>query len=198
MLYSLSVTVCLQVFIMRLRLYTILLCVLVCVASCGRHRSADAVMNNDMALAWLPVNLDSARFYSEKVLSLVSKGSPEGALATNILGDISFSKSDYINAAGYYESVLQNSGNRVEWTDIFYTRNFLSSYSIFSNQLSSIVSRMSRYFSNDASKPIIVPPGRQQQLISIGVLVCSTPLIVLYCFAQRLFVESVALTGTKM
>ncbi len=68
-----------------------------------------------MALAWLPVNLDSARYYSEKVLSLVSKGSPEGALATNILGDISFSKSDYISAAGYYESVLQNSGNRVEW-----------------------------------------------------------------------------------
>ena len=85
-----------------------------------------------------------------------------------------------------------------QWTDIFYTRNFLSSYSIFSNQLSSIVSRMSRYFSNDASKPIIVPPGRQQQLISIGVLVCSAPLIALYCFAQRLFVESVALTGTKM
>ncbi|MBQ9307733.1 MAG: carbohydrate ABC transporter permease [Clostridia bacterium] len=31
-----------------------------------------------------------------------------------------------------------------QWTDLFYTRNFLSSYSIYSVQLSSIVSRMSR------------------------------------------------------
>ena len=86
-----------------------------------------------------------------------------------------------------------------QWTDLFYTRNFLNTPSrpIFSTELSTIVSRMSRYFSSDASKPIIVPVGRQQQLISIGVLICCIPLIILYVFTQRTFVQSIAMTGSK-
>jgi len=84
-----------------------------------------------------------------------------------------------------------------QWTDLFYTRNFLSGMSIYSTQLSSIVSRMNRYFSSDASKPIIVPVGRQQQLISIGVLICCIPLVILYLFAQRTFVESIVMSGSK-
>ena len=86
-----------------------------------------------------------------------------------------------------------------QWTDLFYTRNFLttSTRPLFSTELSTIVSRMSRYFSNDASKPIIVPVGRQQQLISIGVLVCCIPLVILYCFTQRTFVQSIAMSGSK-
>jgi len=69
--------------------------------------------------------------------------------------------------------------------------------SIYSTQLSTIVSRMSRYFSSDASQPIIVPVGRQQQLISIGVLICCIPLVILYIFAQRTFVESIVMSGSK-
>jgi len=84
-----------------------------------------------------------------------------------------------------------------KWTDLFYTRNFLSGMSIYSTQLSSIVSRMNRYFSSDASKPIITPVGRQQQLISIGVLICCIPLIILYLFAQRTFVKSIVMSGSK-
>lgn len=84
-----------------------------------------------------------------------------------------------------------------QWTDLFYTRNFLSSMSIYSTQLAGIVSRMSRYFAEGSSVAVVVPAGRQQQLISIGVLFCSIPLILLYCFAQRSFVESLAMTGSK-
>lgn len=84
-----------------------------------------------------------------------------------------------------------------QWTDLFYSRNFLSSYNLYSVQLSSIVSRMSRYFSADASKAVIVPNGRQQQLIAIGVLICCIPLIILYCFTQKTFVQSLAMTGSK-
>lgn len=84
-----------------------------------------------------------------------------------------------------------------QWTDLFYTRNFLSSYKIYSTELSSIVSRMARYFSTDASKTVIVPNARQQQLISIGVLICCVPLIVLYCFTQKTFVKSLTMTGSK-
>ena len=86
-----------------------------------------------------------------------------------------------------------------QWTDIFYTRLFLpsSAISIYSNQMASMVSRMGRYFSADASKPIIVPNGRQQQLIFIAVLICCVPLIILYIFTQRTFVESLAMSGSK-
>ena len=69
--------------------------------------------------------------------------------------------------------------------------------SIYSTQLSTIVSRMSRYFSSNADVPVIVPVGRQQQLISIGVLVCCIPLIVLYVFTQKTFVQSIVMTGSK-
>ena len=84
-----------------------------------------------------------------------------------------------------------------QWTDLFYSRNFLSSYSIYSVQLSSIVSRMSRYFNKGSDVAMVVPNARQQQLIFVGVLICSVPLIILYCFTQRTFVESIAMSGSK-
>ena len=84
-----------------------------------------------------------------------------------------------------------------QWTDLFYSRNFLSSYSIYSVQLSSIVSRMSRYFNKGSDVAMVVPNARQQQLIFVGVLICSVPLIILYIFTQRTFVESIAMSGSK-
>ena len=84
-----------------------------------------------------------------------------------------------------------------QWTDLFYSRNFLSGYSLYSVQLSTIGSRMSRYFAVDPNNPPTVDNGRSLQLISIGVLICCIPLIILYCFTQRTFVESLAMTGSK-
>ena len=86
-----------------------------------------------------------------------------------------------------------------QWTDIFYTRLFLpaTSISIYSNQMSVMVSRMARYFSADATNAVVVPNGRQQQLISIAVLICSIPLVILYIFTQRTFTESLAMSGSK-
>ena len=86
-----------------------------------------------------------------------------------------------------------------QWTDIFYTRLFLpaTSISIYSNQMSTMVSRMARYFSADATNAVVVPNGRQQQLISIAVLICSVPLVILYIFTQRTFTESLAMSGSK-
>ncbi len=84
-----------------------------------------------------------------------------------------------------------------QWTDLFYTRNFLSGYNMLSVRMSTMASRMGRYFSSDATQAVVVPNGRQLQLISIAVLVCCIPLIILYCFTQRTFVESLAMTGSK-
>ncbi len=88
-----------------------------------------------------------------------------------------------------------------QWTDVFYARNFLtSSYSILANQLSSIETKFARTLAGvvQGNASTTVAPARSQQLISIGVLVCACPLIVLYLFAQRFFVESISMTGTKM
>ncbi len=84
-----------------------------------------------------------------------------------------------------------------QWTDLFYTRNFLSGYNMYSVRLSTMASRMGRYFSKDATQSVVVPNGRQLQLISIAVLICCIPLIILYFFTQRTFVESLAMTGSK-
>ena len=84
-----------------------------------------------------------------------------------------------------------------QWTDLFYSRNFLSGFSLYSVQLSTIGSRMARYFATDPNNPPTVDNGRSLQLISIGVLICCIPLIILYCFTQRTFVESLAMTGSK-
>ena len=86
-----------------------------------------------------------------------------------------------------------------QWTDIFYTRLFLptTSISTYSSQMSSMVTRMARYFSADQSVAVVVPNGRQQQLISIAVLICSIPLVILYIFTQRTFTESLAMSGSK-
>ena len=86
-----------------------------------------------------------------------------------------------------------------QWTDIFYTRIFLpyNALPMFSEQMSSMVSRMGRYFSADAANAVVVSNGRQQQLLAIAVLICAIPLIILYLFTQRTFVESLASSGSK-
>ena len=84
-----------------------------------------------------------------------------------------------------------------QWTDLFYTRNFLTGYNMYSVRMSTMASRMGRYFSKDVTQSVVVPNGRQLQLISIAVLICCIPLIILYCFTQRTFVESLAMTGSK-
>ena len=84
-----------------------------------------------------------------------------------------------------------------QWTDLFYSRNFLTGYPTFAVRMSTMVSRMGRYFSKDATQSVVVPNGRQLQLISIAVLFCCIPLIILYCFTQRTFVESLAMSGSK-
>ena len=84
-----------------------------------------------------------------------------------------------------------------QWTDLFYTRNFLTGYTVYSRELSAMVSKMGKDFSQSATETVTVPLGRQMQLIGIGVFVCCVPLIILYCFTQKTFVQSLVMTGSK-
>ncbi len=86
-----------------------------------------------------------------------------------------------------------------QWTDSFYTRNFLTGTRLLSSELSSLIERLSRYL-QDAfnTSGANVSAARQQQMVSTGVIMTIAPLIVLYCFAQKGFVESLSSTGIKM
>ena len=84
-----------------------------------------------------------------------------------------------------------------QWTDLFYTRNFISGYKVYSRELSNITSIMGKYFARNATENVTVPLGRQMQLIGIGVFICCVPLIILYAFTQKTFVQSLTMTGSK-
>ena len=84
-----------------------------------------------------------------------------------------------------------------QWTDLFYSRNFLSGYRLYAPELSSITDRIADELTRMAGTPVTPSAARQLQLISVGVLFCCIPLIILYCFTQRTFVESLAMTGSK-
>ena len=84
-----------------------------------------------------------------------------------------------------------------QWTDLFYSRNFLSGYKLYAPELSSITDRIADELTRMAGTPVTPSPARQLQLISVGVLFCCVPLIILYCFTQRTFVESLVMTGSK-
>ena len=84
-----------------------------------------------------------------------------------------------------------------QWTDLFYARNFLSGYKLYAPELSSITDRIGDELTRQAGTPVTPSQARSLQLIAIGVLFCCIPLIILYCFTQRTFVESLAMTGSK-
>ena len=84
-----------------------------------------------------------------------------------------------------------------QWTDLFYTRNFFKSINMYSTKLYAMPSQMRRYFATDPNTPAMVSQAREQQLVSIGVLICVIPLIILYLFTQKTFVRSIAMSGSK-
>lgn len=78
-----------------------------------------------------------------------------------------------------------------QWTDSFYTKLFLGNVEILSRQLTSLAERLGKYLTN-------VTPAYSQAIISTGVLMTIVPLLILYIFAQRGFVESLSQSGIKM
>ena len=84
-----------------------------------------------------------------------------------------------------------------QWTDLFYTRNFFKSINMYSTKLQGMTSQMTRYFSQGTNSSVVVAQAREQQLLNIGVLICIIPLIILYIFTQKTFVQSIALSGSK-
>lgn len=85
-----------------------------------------------------------------------------------------------------------------QWTDSFYSNMFLGRIQVLSINISSLVERFGMYLAKLNGGTAIAPQGYSNAILSTGVLLVVLPLIILYIFCQRLFVESLASTGVKM
>ncbi|MGF9696854.1 MULTISPECIES: carbohydrate ABC transporter permease [Paenibacillus] len=79
-----------------------------------------------------------------------------------------------------------------QWNDSFYTTTYLTSSKVMSTQLSSLPYNLAQQVSDGASK---ADPFYLSMIQDTGILLAILPLIIIYLFVQRYFVESVERTG---
>lgn len=86
-----------------------------------------------------------------------------------------------------------------QWTDTFYTKMFIkdSALPMLSMKLSGIAEALSKYKESISYSGNVATMGHKQQFVSTGTLMVIAPLLVLYLFAQKGFVESISSTGLK-
>ena len=84
-----------------------------------------------------------------------------------------------------------------QWTDSFYSRMFLGNIRLLSMQLGRIASQLDAYIKFQLGNSAGASPGYINCIVSTGTLMVIVPLLVLYLFAQKGFVESLSSTGIK-
>ncbi|WP_372632572.1 carbohydrate ABC transporter permease [Cohnella sp.] len=84
-----------------------------------------------------------------------------------------------------------------QWNDTFFVSSYLPGMQILSNELLSLSSEVGRYVTqgmglgyDEANDPFY-----HAMLVSTGLMLAILPLIIMYFFVQRLFVESIERTG---
>ena len=85
-----------------------------------------------------------------------------------------------------------------QWTDGFYSRMFLGNTTLVSTSLSRIVDSLGAYIQRLTGVKVTISIAYSNCILATGTLMIIMPLIVLYLFAQRQFVESISSTGIKM
>lgn len=84
-----------------------------------------------------------------------------------------------------------------QWTDSFYSKMFLGNMEVLPKGLNSISGLMDAYVKS-INTGTLASQGLLNQMISTGTLMAIIPLLILYLFAQKGFVESLSQTGIKM
>ena len=84
-----------------------------------------------------------------------------------------------------------------QWTDGFYSKMFLGNIRLLATQLAIIGDRLSSYMTN-TMKTAGASVGYINCIVSTGTLMVIVPLLILYLFAQKGFVESLSNSGIKM
>ncbi|WP_072336598.1 carbohydrate ABC transporter permease [Paenibacillus sp. UNCCL117] len=87
-----------------------------------------------------------------------------------------------------------------QWNDTFFTGNFLTGIKVLSNELVALPANVNNYLVFDAPGASLetaasVDPFYASMLVSTGLMLSIAPLLIMYLFVQRYFVESVERTG---
>lgn len=85
-----------------------------------------------------------------------------------------------------------------QWTDSFYSKMFLGNTKLLSTQLAIIGDRLSAYVKTVLQQANVASVGYTNCIVSTGTLMVIVPLLILYLFAQKGFVESLSSSGIKM
>ncbi len=85
-----------------------------------------------------------------------------------------------------------------QWTDSFYSKMFLGDKELLTKGLNAISGRMDQWVKANVSGGTLASESLLEQMISTGTLMAIIPLLILYLFAQKGFVESLSQTGIKM
>jgi multiple sugar transport system permease protein len=85
-----------------------------------------------------------------------------------------------------------------QWTDSFYTTLFLSSFKVLPSSLSGLADLFGQYYTRMTGLNNLPSTGYTQVIVATGMVTVLIPLILLYLFAQKMFVQSLAQTGIKM
>lgn len=85
-----------------------------------------------------------------------------------------------------------------QWTDSFYARMFMGNTHLLATELSAMGDRIDKYVANTLGNAAGASVGYMSCMISTGILMVIIPLLVLYLFAQKGFVESISGSGIKM
>lgn len=85
-----------------------------------------------------------------------------------------------------------------QWTDGFYSKMFLGNVKLLSIQLQQIAEKLGHYIQYTLNISTGASVGYTQCIIATGTLMVILPLLILYLFAQKGFVESLSSTGIKM
>ena len=85
-----------------------------------------------------------------------------------------------------------------QWTDGFYSKMFLGNINLLSTTLARLVDVLGTYIERELGTKTTVSVAYSNCILSTGILMFILPLIILYLFAQKGFVESLSSSGIKM
>ncbi len=85
-----------------------------------------------------------------------------------------------------------------QWTDGFYSRTFLGGVKLLSTQAEMIADRLRNYIIYTLNDSAGASVGYTNAIVATGTLMVIVPLLVIYLFAQKGFVESLSSSGIKM
>jgi len=85
-----------------------------------------------------------------------------------------------------------------QWTDGFYSRIFFSGTKLISTSITKVVDNLGTYISRLLGVQTTISVAYSNCILSTSILMLIVPLILIYLFAQKGFVESLSSSGIKM